>query len=294
MFFSAGAVVPREEKGSYLAVLLVHSSAHHSQNRAPGAAIGRVDPCPNEADVSFFTTKCPLSFYRLVYPLAIPTSLTIRFLDEENFTIGSELEGKVGQPVTKDGFTFTLQNGGKSLKGREFNLSFVPLHSLAKYLGKEVCIEVDKQNKQLLRVTCTHPNPKLAKDVINAFLEEYMRYLQLQGTEKIHHQLNYLSDREKDVITKLRTLTRAQAAYAQRELEKGSFSLLGDPKSASLLYHAACQSYSDLSSEAQFLYESLYGNQRPIDQIVTAVEELSSNEPHFLDKTNTVTRKTGP
>ncbi|MCH9636233.1 MAG: hypothetical protein S4CHLAM81_14610 [Chlamydiales bacterium] len=271
--------------------LLAFKAQCHFGARAPKTAFGQVEACPEESDTPFSREPCSLVFKELIYPLHAPTQLSLRCIDENRFIVNETKEGKFGRPFTQDGYTFTLKGDGSPLSGRQFQIHFSPLKQAATLLSNAISIKSHPTNNQLLKVTCNHPSPHMATKLLNGFMDGYTRYVRKEGLEKINHQLNYLSEREQAITVKLRNLTKAQANFAAEELDKGSFSLLGDPKSAASLYQNACNQYSTLSMDVQSLHESIFGCYRPIEEVMIAIDDMAKEEPTLLEGINSSTRQ---
>ena len=269
--------------------LLAFKAKRHFESKSPHVLVGSIEPCPAISELPFHLIETPINFKQLIYSLDIATSFTIRFIDDKNFITDAGKPGRINEPYTNGEYTFILNSNGESLKDRLFHFSLAPVYNVAKNLGNQLTVETDKENKQLLNLSYTHSHPEVAAKVINSFLTEYMLYQKAQGAEKIDHQLKYLASREQDIITKLKRLTKAQAAFAKDEISRGNFSLLGDPKSATILYRNACKQFSILSLEIQSLYESLYGEQKTIEDILTSIDVNSNSSI----QTNIGTKKSG-
>ncbi len=275
--------------------LLALKAKNHFSSRAPHTYFGPTDPCPTSANQPFvLSNKIGLHLEKVIYPLDEPAILDLHFIDKKNFEVLGLGKGRIGQSFTNNGYTFCLADTGENLAGRNFILFLSPLHLAVHKLQTAVTITKDKKNPQLLNIVCINADPVLAAAVVNQFMQEYINYLKAQGMEKINHQLSYLSQREQDVITKLKILTKAQGVYAKDELAKGNFTLLGDPKSAALLYQQACKTYSELSLSIQSTYESLFECRKPVTEIVKEVKEWMVEEPDLVKKANMHTSSTGP
>ena len=274
--------------------LLAFKAQRYFSSLAPQTSFGGIKSCPNQEATPFPDTTAPLSLKRLIYPIDEPTTLSLHFIDKDVFEVAGIGKGRLSQPFTNQNYTFILSSQESDLTDREFTLFLSPLHLTVHKLQKAITIEADKTNKQLLKISSCHHNRALATEIVNGFMTEYVNYLKRQGPEKISHQLSYLSQREQEVLAKLKTLTKAQGVYAKHELESGNFTLLGDPKSTALLYQAACKTYSDLSLRIQSTYESLFGIQRPTVEVVKETAKWIAKEPELLTKANLLTSDTGP
>jgi|GEM_PF-3610294 len=314
-----GHLIENKNKTSHRIIdsLLALKAKNHFSRRAPQTYFGATEPCPTSANKPFVDSKkIGLTLEKVIYPIDEPSILHIHFKDNKNFEVcalgkaklGRSFtnydtknfefcalgKGTLGQPFTSNGYTFSLAETEENLARRNFILFLSPLHLAAHKLQNAVTIAKDKKNAQLFKIVCRHTDPVLAAAVVNQFMQEYTNYLKAQGMEKISHQLSYLSQREQDVIAKLKTLTQAQGIYAKDELSKGNFTLLGDPKSAALLYKKACKTYSELSLKIQSTYESLFECRKPVAEIVKEVKEWMVDQPELVKNANMHTSSTGP
>ncbi len=275
--------------------LLAFKAKRYFPTQAPSTPFGSVEPCPPHHTLSFTRPEGTLALGKVIYPIDEARTLKLRFLDEDTFEVAGIGKGKIGSPFTHDGYTFTLiKKREAALSNREYTLFLTPLHLAVHKLQTVVKLEKSKKNSRLLQVFCSHSDRALATEVVNAFMQEYINYLRVQGTEKISHQLSYLSQREETILTKLKILIKAQGVYAREALAKGSFSLLGDPQSTSLMYQGACKNYAERGVEIQSTYASLFETHPSLTNIIKEVTEWRVREPELMRRAHTLTSLTGP
>lgn len=142
----------------------------------------------------------------LTYTKEHPLTLKIKFISEEAFVIlGSAKEYLLGEPIIHKDYAFTLRRVNENpIKNKLLTLQLTSLHQTAKNLFKNLIIEPDRQDKNLLNIKFKNRNRHLAAEIVNTLMEIYKNYLGTEQNLIISHQIHYLEQRQEEISRKLK------------------------------------------------------------------------------------------
>lgn len=139
----------------------------------------------------------------LEYLSEIPSSFRIKFhpdgksynvSDSSGYSVG---QGQIGEPFITEQFRFILFQE-KPLAGTIYELVFFPMNMILAAIEKNLQVDADKNDKNLLKFYFQHRDRRLACQYINTLMDCYKEYLQNNHDSQANFQLNYLYKRQNE------------------------------------------------------------------------------------------------
>lgn len=154
--------------------------------------------------------------------------IVVQMLSEENFEIKDPrqgmFEGKIGEPVKTDRYSFTLVKKNKeSISGKHYSIGLTPLEMQANTLGNYLNIKADKEDKTLVRIGCTTPDRNMTAKVINTLMEVYQDFKKDESKRIAEAQLEYLAERHTQLNGLLGVMMTEHAQNISKDLLKIGF-----------------------------------------------------------------------
>jgi uncharacterized protein involved in exopolysaccharide biosynthesis len=225
--------------------------------------------------------ETPLQCAELEYPGLLSEELDLVFLDAGRFQVTRKKqplgEGELGNLFLWEGGSFRLVSS-KPLEGKAFRLTFIPLQAAARSLENSVSVKRSKDHNSLVHVSFTHPNRRLAANIVNSTMEAFQKYLQDEGKRKISKQLGYLQQRQNETLVGLEAVMEEHKAYLETHLDSGELFLLENE--LEFMAERQTKARSDLdnvSREMQSIHQIISG-QQTVD-FARLLENLRENRP---------------
>lgn len=204
-----------------------------------------------------------LALTQLEYPGEIKKTLVLTFTGPETFKIhteeGKELgRGTLGQPALFGEVKFAVENpkGLSIAKNDQYLIVIEPLNDLATKIGKDLVINLDKDDKSLLQLQYKHRDRHLGKAILNALMRAYQQYLEDDHDLSSDIQVAYLERRQKDAGDALQSLMDNYVKNVAEDMTQSGF--------------------TSLQQEMDFLAQHLADNQQKLTEILLETKRLKN------------------
>lgn len=180
------------------------------------------------------------------------------FNDDHTESLG---KGETGKPVTAPEGTFTLHTSASFIPDTEAKYVVVlfPMMEVADALGNLLQIDLDKEDKTLLKLQFRHRNRHLAAEFLNSIMKFYQKHLEGEHELTSNTQLQYLRRRQSEVGAELQTLMENHVQKVSEDMSQSGF--------------------TSLQKEMEFLGAALASNQEKIQEIDLEAKRLSHINP---------------
>jgi hypothetical protein len=171
----------------------------------------------------------PLAMINLSCLRETPAALKVIFTSAKEFEVqdgnGSFLgKGELGRAFFKDSIGFTLiPVSDEDLSSEIFKITIFPSRSIAKKLRKELKIVSDTVDKTLIRLKYSHRDRRLAAELLNAIMSEYLNVLKDEQNGYAREQLNYLKNRKDEMGQELAQIMEVHATSLLTDLSNTGF-----------------------------------------------------------------------
>ena len=183
----------------------------------------------------------------------------LNFLNDHQFTINDEEkmvgEGTLDTPVVFDHVRFTVK-GKNPKKGASYTLVLMSMEEVAKGHNAKLFIDLDKDDKTLLKLIFFHRDRHYAAAFINTLMESYQKRLEDEHELISNAQVNYLQRRQKEVGENVAQLMHDFVLKAYDDMSTSGF--------------------TSLQKEMDFLSNQLAVNQQKITDINLEIERLQN------------------
>lgn len=221
--------------------------------------------------------KPALEVHRVKYDGEITIAYKIEFQDDDTFILfdkfGKEYATvKVGKEASIDDVKFTVQKTNKSpvdTKG-SYIVIIQPLRDVTKNFNNLLVVDVDREDKTLLKLQFRHRDRHFAVKFLNTLMEAYQNYLEEDHEKSAKVQLSYLEKRQKQVSEELKELMEAHVENISQDMSETGF--------------------TSLQKELEFLAQHLAQNQQKLTELKLETKRLSSVDPEccvFYDAQST-------
>ncbi|MCC5832908.1 MAG: hypothetical protein JJU12_07695 [Chlamydiales bacterium] len=236
---------------------------------------------PVSSEVVLEDREILLQCAQLEYPQLLTDKLLLVFLDASRFQVSRKKDllgtGELGKPFRWEGGNFVL-NSTKSLEGKSFYLTFIPLHAAAKSLENSISVKRSKNHNSIVHISFTHRDRNLTANVVNTTMEAFQKYLQDEGKRKISKQLGYLRQRQDESLEGLEAIMEERKAYLEAHLDSGELFLLENELQFMAARQTKARSDLDhLSAEMQAIHQILTGQQTIV--FARMLEKLREKRP---------------
>lgn len=168
----------------------------------------------------------PLKLHNLVYDGELIKGIVIHFTDETHFKVlGHEETGEIGTPFKTHDLSFTLLASDikPSFKDTYYVLSVFPMELAVKIYGAFLVIDVDREDKTLLKLQYRHRNRHMASAFLNQLMATYQDHLKEDQEYISSFQLSYLNSRQKELGSGLQDLLERHASRISEDLSMSGF-----------------------------------------------------------------------
>ncbi len=149
-----------------------------------------------------------IAITEVIYNNENPSSITLHFLDEQNYEIkdnGKTFLGTLENLFVHDDYSFSIHKlDSEPLKNQTFVIIFQSLQQTAKNIFDNLTIEQDRTDKNLLNIKFKHPDRHVATLAVNALMDNYKDFLKKEQDMIIRHQIDYLEKRQNEIGKKLK------------------------------------------------------------------------------------------
>lgn len=164
-----------------------------------------------------------LSITSIQYDGEFPyTDASITFEDNEIFVMRDKqdsIRGRIGDTIETKDFRFKIErNNEKSLQGKTYNITFLPLTFVVKAMAGNVTAKVSPDDKSLVNISFTSPNRKKSAEVVNAMMDGYSEFLKEQQKVVATAQLAYLHERQSEMNEIVRSMMKEHATKISSDL----------------------------------------------------------------------------
>lgn len=193
----------------------------------------------------------PLLVKNVDYPGEIPIGIALEFVDADHFKIlGNETVYELGQPIQTHDYSFTLVANPKqpaSLNKKIFTVTFLPLELTAKIHSSLLVIDVDREDKTLLKLQFRHRDRHFAAEFLNTLMAAYQDHLKDEHEYISNFHLDYLKNRQIETSETLKALMEKHASRISADLSSSGF--------------------LDAEKEMEFLAQNMYSLQQKTSEI---------------------------
>lgn len=209
----------------------------------------------------------PLALADIEYDGEVAKGYSLYFRDENHFTLerGENLpsiEGELNQPIQLPNGHFTVGKGTRStpLQGERYVLLLLPMKDIAEIYGGMLIIDVDKEDKTLLKLQFRHRNRQFAAQFLNSLMRTYQRHLLDEHEFTSNTQVSYLERRQKEVGQELEKLMDAHVNKVSDDMAHSGF--------------------TSLQKEMDFLAAHLAANQQKLTELTFETKRLENIDPN--------------
>lgn len=204
---------------------------------------------------------------QITYNGEIPVSFTLKWIDQDRFEILGAGQialgiGSIGQPFHAGSAQFTVvKNSAEELSEPDpYDVVIFPLSAVAAAYANLLQIDVDKEDKTLLKLQFRHRNRDLASRFLNRLMENFQAFQESQHELTANTQLSYLKRRQNEVGADLQQLMENHVQKVSEDMARSGF--------------------TSLQKEMEFLAASLASNQEKIQEIDLETRRLSNIDPN--------------
>lgn len=216
----------------------------------------------------------PIVAKKVLYKGESPFGIVVQFIDEKQFKVLGRDDlplGFLDHPFEADDYSFTLQKAREktALTSRMFSVSFLPLDLAVESITSLMVIELDREDKTLLKLKFKHRNRHLAAEFLNTLMAAYQDYIKEDHEYVSSYQLEYLKNRQDEVGADLQAMMEKHAERISKDLSSSGF--LDSEKEMDFLaanVHSLQQKISEIDFEKKrlekladldFVYYDQYG-----------------------------------
>lgn len=187
----------------------------------------------------------------------------IAFQDQNHFTIknskGEDLKPAALGELIQDGdihFEVHQQNKNPLPLNETYIVVLSPMSEVTAGLGGNLVIDVDRENKSLLRLQFKDRDRHFGANFVNALMDAYQYYLVDEHELTSNVQVDYLTKRQKEVGDQLEKLMEDYVQNASDDMSQSGF--------------------TSLQREMDFLATNLANNQQKLTELDFEIKRLNS------------------
>lgn len=199
----------------------------------------------------------------VVYKGETELQLKLIFEDQAHFTIidaQKQLFGKgeINQPVSLlDGVQFTVRLSSEHPKPHDsYTIVLIPLAEVSRAHAAQLWIDLDKDDRTLLKLQFRHRDRHFAAQFLNKLMESYQKRLEEEHDLISNTQVNYLQRRQEEVGNKVEELMHNFVLKASEDMSASGF--------------------TSLQKEMDFLASNLALNQQKLTEIELEIDRLQA------------------
>lgn len=162
---------------------------------------------------SLSDVRLPIEAKDVIYQAEAPKGLTVKFLTEDTFIVydgPKQIESTLDQPVESSDFVFTLtRTGPEPVLGSSYNVLMLPLAYEATNISKQMRVEPDRLDRNLLNIKYGHRDRYQACKIVSMLTEVYKDFLRKEQDRIISAQIDYLEKRQNEIGEKLQVMMQS-------------------------------------------------------------------------------------
>ncbi len=250
--------------------ILVSKAYRHYKNRHYGNRLVLFDP-------PFINKEPSLTVQDIEYANTdYAQSFNISFVTDTEFEVSNKGKfvgkGSLATPFKFPQGKFTLVGQPK----KKYLITLLPMKLAINEIKSQCIIHKNKKTKCLLPVQFKHRSAHLAQKILNTLLESCQEDLQNDGNEKISHQLNYLKERQNQVIQNLESILLDCKNSLATSMNKGDFLATNIERELLTKIQLHCHdTQANSMQKMQHLYARAFGKSMPIQSIVEDVRAMT-------------------
>jgi len=161
----------------------------------------------------------------IAYHREVPKNLLITVVSKDKYLLHDELdkEGYFDQPFFGKDYSFTLKADRTPVAHDQYAIMLLPLEQTAEMMSKQFKIELDKFDKNLLRISYSHPDRQIAANNVNALMALYLKHIECEHEEICEKQIDYLLKRQKNMAETLEAMMKSHAENLSQDLSSTGF-----------------------------------------------------------------------
>ncbi|MGK5594406.1 MAG: hypothetical protein ACSNEK_03495 [Parachlamydiaceae bacterium] len=216
----------------------------------------------------------PIIAKQVLYGGEIPLAILIQFVDERQFKVLGREDlplGTLDNSFEADDYSFVLHKppGKTSLTDQMFSILFLPLDLTVENITSLMVVELDREDKTLLKLSFKHRDRHRAAEFLNSLMAAYQDFIKEDHEYVSSYQLEYLKNRQNEVGADLQVLMEKHAERLSKDLSSSGF--LDSEKEIDFLaanVHSLQQKISEIDFEKKrlekladldFVYYDQYG-----------------------------------
>lgn len=204
-----------------------------------------------------------LTLEQIVYDGELKRVFILQFQDFEHFTVKAEHEseiheGRLNEPFQYKDAQFTVSNPHDKpfASDERFIVVIEPMANMVNLLIKDLTINVDREDKSLLRLQFKNRDRHHAKRILNTLMDTYQTHLEDDHELSSSTQVNYLEKRQKEAGTALEILMDNYVKNVSADMANSGF--------------------TSLQQEMDFLAANLSSNQQKLTEIGLETKRLKN------------------
>lgn len=206
----------------------------------------------------------PLALKNIQYKGELPVTHILQFTDQNQYevfdTAGQKVSnGVLGQTFQSPDVQYTVLSNTTAAANDRYVVSISPLSDVAKIYANLLVIDVDHEDKTLLKLQFRHRDRHFAANFLNTLMDTYQKRLVDEHEVTAATQLTYLQKRQNEVGSQLEKLMQDHVVRVSDDMAKSG--------------------YSSLSSEMEFLASNLASNQLKLTEIDLERKRLKAIDP---------------
>ncbi len=211
--------------------------------------------------------KQPISVINVNYKGNYPYGVAVHFDDEENYTVydptlKEPLKGHMGKNFVHPQFQWTLvKSDVEPLSSKDYDISLSPMENVLQGIRYLYSIDIDKFDKNLIRIKYCDTDRNRGCAYVNSLMSAYQDYLEEEHQRIAGRQLNYLEERQNEIISNLRKAMEdyALTASADGQAARGFSALQKESDNLSKLQVETNQRLMDIDLESSRLKSMIAG-----------------------------------
>lgn len=167
----------------------------------------------------FLQEKEAFLFQQVHFEKETPKKFFLKVVSKEDFEILNEkkqllTKGRVKETVQLEEFSFTVMEMPGKKNWAAFTL--LPKRDLLRELTKRITIKSARDDRNILKMKCRHPQRKIAIGILDSLMKEFQGYLRDTQKELAAEQIIYLKQRQTELSSDLDQILEEYASYLQK------------------------------------------------------------------------------
>lgn len=185
---------------------------------------------------------------KVVYDGEVAIRMLVTFLSEDTYQIRfnkmeEPITGQIGIPLKYINAQFIIvrQDQSQPIALQEYELTIYPLPKVVENLLNKISIEIDRDDKTLLKLVVADANRHRAVAILNGLMLAYQKHLREEQRRITEEQIGYLKKRQDEMKIELRNMMEEHAAILSSDVLSLGFP---DVNSAINFFAATQQKYT--------------------------------------------------